>query len=462
MTRHRWVFAGSFVVAGVITTLALTRGERQSPEARPDPAAPVAARRAAPPPMDAPPPELERSPAETDEPSTVTKPDAAKPESAKTGSAKSESPKSESVKPGSASLASVKGGETIAGKGVVTGQVHRHRSPADRLGLPAKTRARSEKCLANAVSFESRGEPVRGQIAVAQAVMNRVLGLAPGRSLPAFAPSLHRWFARPRPRAGRGDPLVAAMTRSTRPRVKVVLCADCFATYNEPHVGQAAVRVLEALGYEVELPRIACCGRAMISTGLLGAAIASADRALATLRPAAEGDSVRAVVVCEPSCLSAITDDWLMLKLDTPLALRKKLAGKSMLVEDFIERFWTQHPKPPAIRKNPPAVVLHGHCHQKALGGDETSARLLRRLTGGRLTVLPSGCCGMAGSFGYLADKYDVSMAVGELSVFPPIRLADADTVVCAPGTSCRHQIKDGTGRRAIHPIALAADLLCP
>ncbi|HEV2294616.1 MAG TPA: FAD-linked oxidase C-terminal domain-containing protein [Tepidisphaeraceae bacterium] len=291
---------------------------------------------------------------------------------------------------------------------------------------------------------------VISNLPLVRAVMNRVLHLAPQRTLPPFAPSLHKWFHRSRLRgpAGTGKP-------------KVLLYADCFVTYNEPEIGRNAVGVLEALGYEVLLPPIACCGRAMISTGLLPDAIATADRALATLRRAVDEDEVAAIVVCEPSCLSAITDDWLQLKLAMPLDVRQRIAARSMLVEDFVDKFWDQHPTRPAIRPDAPAIVLHGHCHQKALTGDETSARLLRRLTNDRVTVLPSGCCGMAGSFGYAADKYDLSMAIGELSVFPPIRAASADAVICAPGTSCRHHIHDGTGRRAVHPIEFAAPLLC-
>jgi Fe-S oxidoreductase len=103
--------------------------------------------------------------------------------------------------------------------------------------------------------------------------------------------------------------------------------------------------------------------------------------------------------------------------------------------------------------------VLHGHCHQKALWGSESSAALLRRLVGDRLTVLDSGCCGMAGSFGYTADHYDVSMKIGELSLFPAVRGAAGATVV-APGTSCRHQIHDGTGVRALHPMELLDRML--
>lgn len=275
-----------------------------------------------------------------------------------------------------------------------------------------------------------------------RAVLNRVLNLAPERSLPPFAKSLYRRF-KPKPPA---------------PAKQVLLYADCFVTYNEPHIGEAAIKLLEACGYTVLLPKVSCCGRAMISTGLLPDAIASADRALGALLPLL--DQVEAVVVCEPSCLSAITDDWLQLKLKTPLEDRIRLAAKSMLVENFIDRFWDTHPKRPAVREAGP-VLLHGHCHQKAVGGgDETSARLLRRLSNGRLTVIPSGCCGMAGSFGYDADKYDLSLKIGELSVFPPIRSATQETTICAPGTSCRHQIHDATGRRAMHPVEFAASLI--
>ncbi|HEY0009903.1 MAG TPA: FAD-linked oxidase C-terminal domain-containing protein [Tepidisphaeraceae bacterium] len=318
-------------------------------------------------------------------------------------------------------------------------------------GAPLKARVFGHvRALNQLGSLTPRLSNYIGTLRPVRAVMNRVLKLAPQRSLPAFAPSLYRWFKK--------SPQRSAMPPG---RPKVVLYADCFATYNEPHVGRAAVRVLEALGYAVELPQIACCGRAMISTGLLPAAIASADSALRTLEAATNDPDVKAVVVCEPSCLSAITDDWLQLKLQTPLEQRKRLAAKSYLVEDFVDQFWEAHPQRPAIKDAGAGVILHGHCHQKALSGDQSSARLLRRLTGGNLEVLPSGCCGMAGSFGYAADKYDVSMAIGELSLFPPLRAADASTIVCAPGTSCRHQIHDGTKRRALHPIELAERLLC-
>jgi Fe-S oxidoreductase len=278
-------------------------------------------------------------------------------------------------------------------------------------------------------------------------LMNRALGLAEKRSLPNFARSL---FATAKRRAG---------PRAGKPRV--VLYGDCFVAYNDPHIGHAAIRVLGSLGYDVVLPSVGCCGRAMISTGLLKDAARSADQTIAQLQPYIEDDDVVAVVVAEPSCLASFKDDWLTLKMNTPLLLREKLAAKSFLVEEFVDRFWEQHPNKPTTQQlDGPPVILHGHCHQKALWGDITSAGVLKRIVGDRLQVLPSGCCGMAGSFGYMEHRYDVSMKIGELSVFPPIRAAGGDAIIVAPGTSCRHQIHDGTGHTAIHPIELLAKLL--
>jgi Fe-S oxidoreductase len=277
----------------------------------------------------------------------------------------------------------------------------------------------------------------------------RLLGLAPQRSLPRFARSLYRTarIAPPPPGAPR-----------------VVLYGDCFTTYNEPGIGHAAIALLRHLGYGVLLPRAGCCGRAMISMGLLDDAIATATRTLEALRPLIEDESVEAILVAEPSCLASFKDDWLALRMAAPLELRRKLAAKAFLIEQFIEQRWDRHPmRPPAPADGPPPVVFHGHCHQKALWGEQTSTDLLRRLVGDeRLTILPSGCCGMAGSFGYLAHRYDLSMKIGELSVFGAVRPLPAEAAICAPGTSCRHQIHDGTGRHALHPVELAWSLLRP
>lgn len=285
-------------------------------------------------------------------------------------------------------------------------------------------------------------------------VINRVMKMHPRRSLPKFTRSLFS-IAR---QSGWNRP-------DTQPAPTVVLFGDCFTSFNESHIGAAAGRLLHWLGYQVRVADAGCCGRSMISVGMLEQAAASIDATIERLRGAAEDPRVTAIVVSEPSCLSAIKDDWLGLKLTSPKSLRQKIAAKAMLVEEFIDIAWPNHPRwqisaAPQAKTDGPSVLLHGHCHQKALWGVDTSAKLLRRLVGERLKVLDTGCCGMAGSFGFDRDKFDLSMNIGELSLFPQVRDAASDAIVVAPGTSCRHQVHDGLGRRAMHPVELAAELL--
>lgn len=277
-------------------------------------------------------------------------------------------------------------------------------------------------------------------------IADRVLNLHPKRSLPAFSPSLYRLFRGTQP--------------SSLDNPRVVLWPDCFMTYNEPRIGIAAARVLEAFGYQVDLPPGGCCGRAMISTGLLPDAIRNADATLEIFRPVIEDDRVQAIVVFEPSCLSAIQDEWLKLKLKSPRSLRERLARKAVLIEQFIESSWTHHPLRPEIQPLSNDILLHGHCHQKALWGEQITLNFLKRLTTGQVRAIASTCCGMAGAFGYTKDRYDLSMRIGELSVFPAVRETESETIICAPGTSCRHQIHDGTGRTSVHPVEILARTL--
>lgn len=293
------------------------------------------------------------------------------------------------------------------------------------------------------------------QTPIAKSLAQSLLGIDPRRSIPAFGPSLFRWFAKRPPRVG---------TRT------VILFGDCFSAYNEPGIGQAAVRLLEAFGYRVVLADVGCCGRSLISTGMLAEARAEIARAAQALDALVTSTSAEAVLVLEPSCASALRDDWLEL-LPAGLtesarveakARRADLARRTALVEEFLDRAWDAHPtKPefPAANAVMDRVVLHGHCHQKALWGAETSARFLRRIFGANLATLDTGCCGMAGSFGYSEKRYELSMAIGEERLFPAVR-ASGDAVVCAPGTSCRHQIHDGTAREVLHPVDLAARAL--
>lgn len=275
---------------------------------------------------------------------------------------------------------------------------------------------------------------------------NRVLGLAPQRSLPRFEHSLFRQSRDFRSTADVNAP-------------KIILYGDCFTSYNEPHVGLAAMRVLDAFGYRVIIADAGCCGRAMISTGLLDQAQKTITRTAARLSALVKQHNARAVLVCEPSCLASIDDEWQALRLPAgPRHDAHSMAQRTWLVEDFLEKFYDEHPcRPQWIplqqRSDKGRILVHGHCHQKALWGVDTSAALLRRLFGSRVEVLDTGCCGMAGSFGYAAHRYGLSMSIGELALFPAVREREPEGVVLAPGTSCRHQVYDGTGATAQHPV---------
>jgi Fe-S oxidoreductase len=237
----------------------------------------------------------------------------------------------------------------------------------------------------------------------------------------------------------------------------VILLADCFTTYGEPQIARAAIETLEAFGYRVDHLDAGCCGRPQLSLGDL-------DGARATIRGSSErlgaalgvgGNPPVAILALEPSCLSALHDEWQELHGAADEATASRIRANSFLVEDFLERRWDSHPRRPEVRadRGPGRLLLHGHCHQKALWGSDSSAAILRRLLGpDRCTTLATGCCGMAGSFGFDEGKFDLSMAIAGRSLLPALR-AEPTATACAPGTSCRHQIRDGDGRRAIHPI---------
>ncbi len=283
--------------------------------------------------------------------------------------------------------------------------------------------------------------------------INRVLGMSHHRSLPSFAPSFVKWFDH------YTQPIASASPT-------VVLYADCFLNYNEPAIGKAVVRALNAFGYRVVVPRIPCCGRPAMSQGVLDYAHAQVRRAIPALENAIEQYQPRAILVCEPSCLSAVRDDWINLKIDGVSKVRReRIADIARLPEEFLEEQWDVHPVHPLLTARDSesgsrvhrVVALHGHCHQKALWSTDTTVRLLRRIAcpeNVAVKSLNTGCCGMAGAFGYDANQYELSMQIGEQSLFPAARaLHDLSDVLLAPGTSCRQQIRDGVHMNALHPI---------
>jgi len=272
-------------------------------------------------------------------------------------------------------------------------------------------------------------------------LLEKAAGIDRRRTLPTFAHDhLRKWFRRHRalPRAG------ALGT--------VVLLDDCFTTYNDPEVGRAAVRVLEASGYRVELAGLACCGRPAISKGLLPLARELAQANVQKLLP-----SVRAgipIVGCEPSCLVTLVDEYREFRLG-PAA--EEVAAAAFLVDAFVGDS-ARVPELP-LSPRPGRVLFHGHCQQKAVLGTSATLAALRRVPDLEIRELDSGCCGMAGSFGYELGHYEVSVALANRVLIPSAQ-ADPSSRLVAPGFSCRSQVHGLAGIEALHPIQILAEQL--
>ncbi|HET6258210.1 FAD-linked oxidase C-terminal domain-containing protein [Pseudonocardia sp.] len=276
-----------------------------------------------------------------------------------------------------------------------------------------------------------------GRVPALRALLGRTLGIAPKRPLPVFARrTLPRWFRKRNTVGGDRGPLT--------------FLADSFTSFTEPAVGMAAIELLERAGWDVRLEDSGCCGRAAFSKGLLD----QAARQASGLVDALAGTS-GPIAGVEPSCLLTLRDEHRALLGDDPRVA--DVAGRARLVDDLLveaidsgalhlrEDAW------PAGRR----ILFHGHCHQKAEVGTATTVALLRRIPGAEVVELDAGCCGMAGSFGFEAEHYDVSMQIGEDRLFPAVRAEPDSTIVAATGVSCRQQIAHGTTRRAHHPVEL-------
>ena len=226
---------------------------------------------------------------------------------------------------------------------------------------------------------------------------------------------------------------------------QILLFHDTFMDYNQPQVGVAAVELLEAAGYEVLLADKVCCGRPMISKGLLDQAKHNAEINVERLHPYVQRGVP--IVGCEPSCLSAIKDEYPDL-LGTKEA--RDVAKNTYLLEELLLKLKAEGKLNLAFKETKDKVLFHGHCHQKALWGTAASLAALRLIPGLQVQEIDAGCCGMAGAFGYEKEHYDLSMRIGEQRLFPAVRSAPDARVVVA-GFSCSHQIADGAGRRPEH-----------
>ena len=272
-----------------------------------------------------------------------------------------------------------------------------------------------------------------------------MIGLHPARTLPAFAnPTFTGWFAR------RASP----EQRGVGTNGQVVLFPDTFTTFNYPKIGIAAVQLLEAAGFSVQLAERVCCGRPMLSQGLVEDARRQAIKNVDQLYPlAAQG---LPILVCEPSCASAFHEEYFdLLPGDARVAA---LAGQVHLIDDWLAEQVTGGLQLP-LRQIERQVLFHGHCHQKASTGTAGSLAALRAVPGQQVSQIDAGCCGMAGAFGYTGDHYAISEAIARDRLVPAIEAAP-DALVCADGASCRQQIEHFTGRHVLHVVEVLAQAL--
>lgn len=279
-------------------------------------------------------------------------------------------------------------------------------------------------------------------------LMKRTLNFAPKRSIPQlYKISLRNWLKRLSPAENIGT------------KGKVYLFADEFTDFNDVETGIKAIKLLNKLGYQVEIPDHVESGRAYLSKGLVRKAQKLAKENIEKLNPIISGQNP--LIGIEPSAILSFRDEYPDLVGNDLKATALKMAPNCLMFDEFIMREVEKgNITESQFTDAKQHVRLHGHCHQKALASTGPTREMLSLPANYTIDEIKSGCCGMAGSFGYEAEHYDVSMKIGELVLFPEVRKTPEFTVISAPGTSCRHQIKDGTGRSAQHPIEVLYDAL--
>lgn len=280
-------------------------------------------------------------------------------------------------------------------------------------------------------------------------VANKMVGFHPERSMPLLASTtLKHWWEKRK-----------SKNKSVETHSKVYLFCDEFTNYNDVEIGKKAVMLLEKLGYEVIIPEHSESGRSYLSKGLVKEAQKHAIRNVELLKDIISQKTP--LIGIEPSAILSFRDEYIDLVPEHLKIDAQNIATNALLFEEFISReIEAKRITKGSFSKEKRLIKLHGHCHQKALSSLSTSKIALSLPENYKVQLIPSGCCGMAGSFGYEEEHYDVSMQIGELVLFPMVRQQPDEVIIAAPGTSCRHQIKDGTGRKAKHPIEILYEAL--
>ncbi|MEM9324080.1 MAG: FAD-linked oxidase C-terminal domain-containing protein [Bacteroidota bacterium] len=282
--------------------------------------------------------------------------------------------------------------------------------------------------------------PVTGNLAKA------ITGFASKRSMPALArETVSKWYRKRYKPAGQGR--------------KVYFFIDEFTEYNDAEIGKRAIQLLHALGYDVHWTKHEESGRTYLSKGLLSDARAIARHNVELFSTLVDEDTP--LVGLEPSAILTFRDEYISLLRGDDKVKAEELATQVFTIEEFLAR----EIKEGRITKDqfddtPRKMKVHGHCHQKAMAGLTPLKKVLSFPKGHHVEMIPSGCCGMAGSFGYEKEHFEISMQIGELVLFPTVREQPSDVMIVAPGTSCRHQIKDGTNRLAMHPVEVLWEAL--
>lgn len=284
-------------------------------------------------------------------------------------------------------------------------------------------------------------------------LIKKFSGFAVDRSMPTmYKTTLQSWYKKKAKSQ-------KANNKNQIKQKKVYLFCDEFTNYNDTEIGIKAIQLLEKLGYEVVIPKHIESGRTWLSKGLLRKAKEIVNRNIALLHPLISEETP--LIGIEPSAILTFRDEYIDLATDEQLEAARQLGKHVFTFEEFIAREIEKG----AIRKEQfttekKVIQLHGHCQQKALSSTTHSVKMMTLPVNYSVQTIPSGCCGMAGSFGFEKEHYDLSMKIGELVLFPTVRKQPADVIIAAAGTSCRHQVKDGTGVHALHPVEIMYNAL--
>ncbi len=283
---------------------------------------------------------------------------------------------------------------------------------------------------------------------ISSRIIKRISGFAEARSMPSISKqSLMKWYARHSTEKNKNSPR------------KVYLFCDEFTNYNDTEIGIKAILLLEKLGYEVVIPVHEESGRAWLSKGLLRDAKKIANKNISLLKRIINSENP--LLGIEPSAILTFRDEYVDLADDEQFAAAKELSKNVFLIDEFIAaEIKKGNLNKNLFTKESRKIKLHGHCQQKALSSVSHTISMLSLPENYKVETIPSGCCGMAGSFGYEKEHYALSMQIGELVLLPAVRQQPDDVIIAAPGTSCRHQIKDGCNRKALHPVEILYDAL--